>query len=166
MKRGDKCRSCGRPWSGRFHGAHAPHPGRLLQAECLGCGGLTSFECESCGWRKFEVYARECSNGSQQLRFRCASCHMPPSFTVSLPAADKRNKLRRLVVADGPVLCASCHAVCEPDGVDVDHVVPLAKGGADALSNVRVLCRACHVQKTDADGFSRAALALAGGLRP
>lgn len=91
---------------------------------------------------------------------------MPPSFTVSIPATVKRNKLRRFAVAGDSAVCSFCGDVCEAGRVDVDHVIPLAKGGADALSNVRVLCRACHVQKTDADGFPRAALALAGGLRP
>jgi 5-methylcytosine-specific restriction protein A len=35
--------------------------------------------------------------------------------------------------------------------VDIDHIVPLAKGGEDIESNVQVLCKACHKAKTRED---------------
>ncbi|MFI8810261.1 MULTISPECIES: HNH endonuclease [unclassified Streptomyces] len=34
------------------------------------------------------------------------------------------------------------------DGVDVDHVRPLSRGGEDVDSNVQVLCHGCHQLKT------------------
>ncbi|MET9147315.1 HNH endonuclease signature motif containing protein [Streptomyces sp. NPDC004042] len=34
------------------------------------------------------------------------------------------------------------------DGVDVDHVRPLALGGEDVAGNVQVLCHGCHQLKT------------------
>ncbi|MFD9424015.1 MULTISPECIES: HNH endonuclease [unclassified Streptomyces] len=34
------------------------------------------------------------------------------------------------------------------DGVDVDHVRPLSRGGEDVDSNVQVLCHSCHQLKT------------------
>ncbi|UJB46759.1 HNH endonuclease [Streptomyces sp. A1-5] len=33
----------------------------------------------------------------------------------------------------------------------MDHVRPLALGGADTDGNVQVLCRGCHRLKTDAE---------------
>lgn len=36
-------------------------------------------------------------------------------------------------------------------GEEVDHIVPLHKGGADSDANKRLLCRECHLEKTKAD---------------
>jgi 5-methylcytosine-specific restriction protein A len=35
--------------------------------------------------------------------------------------------------------------------VDIDHVLPLSKGGEDVDSNVQPLCKACHKAKTAID---------------
>lgn len=33
-------------------------------------------------------------------------------------------------------------------GTDVDHVIPKSQGGTDSPSNLQLLCRDCHKQKT------------------
>jgi 5-methylcytosine-specific restriction protein A len=38
----------------------------------------------------------------------------------------------------------------------LDHVIPLSLGGADATSNLQVLCRACHRDKTRRDSAALA----------
>ena len=43
--------------------------------------------------------------------------------------------------------CAACQCVLPPDH-EVDHVVPVALNGSDALSNLQALCKPCHAQKT------------------
>ncbi|MEV8015634.1 HNH endonuclease signature motif containing protein [Streptomyces sp. NPDC086554] len=47
--------------------------------------------------------------------------------------------------------CASCRGWFLPSQVDIDHVLPLAKGGEDVETNVQVLCKACHKTKTAMD---------------
>lgn len=37
----------------------------------------------------------------------------------------------------------------EDDAPEVDHVVPLSKGGAHSLANVRCCCRKCNIKKSD-----------------
>ena len=37
---------------------------------------------------------------------------------------------------------------CSEPGSEVDHMVPLSRGGADAEGNVQRLCRRCHRAKT------------------
>lgn len=39
--------------------------------------------------------------------------------------------------------------VCGGPGKEVDHVKPLAKGGAHILCNLRPICRSCNAQKAD-----------------
>jgi hypothetical protein len=48
--------------------------------------------------------------------------------------------------------CEYCHA---PEAIfnvpfEVDHIVPLAKGGLDEPSNWALACRACNLRKSDA----------------
>jgi 5-methylcytosine-specific restriction endonuclease McrA len=41
--------------------------------------------------------------------------------------------------------CAECGSTDRPN---VDHILAKSKGGTDALSNLQVLCRRCHLRKT------------------
>lgn len=47
--------------------------------------------------------------------------------------------------------CASpsCDLVGELEAYDLDHIIPLWKGGEDTDENLQALCPACHRRKTD-----------------
>lgn len=62
--------------------------------------------------------------------------------------------VRTQVLQASPV-CVQCGS---PDDPHVDHIVPRAQGGTDALSNLQRLCATCHSRKTVAHdgGFGRA----------
>ncbi|WP_258050237.1 HNH endonuclease [Streptomyces finlayi] len=47
--------------------------------------------------------------------------------------------------------CRVCLRFCLPSQLDIDHVVPLAKGGEDVDENVQALCKLCHKAKTAMD---------------
>ena len=48
--------------------------------------------------------------------------------------------------------CAGCSVKIGPaTGLDWDHVIPLAQGGDDALTNLQPLCKTCHRAKTSQD---------------
>jgi 5-methylcytosine-specific restriction endonuclease McrA len=42
--------------------------------------------------------------------------------------------------------CKSCGATAK---LQVDHIIPLAKGGNNDISNLQTLCRACNQSKSD-----------------
>jgi 5-methylcytosine-specific restriction protein A len=49
-------------------------------------------------------------------------------------------------------LCVACEQAGKVSAAEeVDHVVPLAKGGADDDTNLQSLCRECHQAKTRRD---------------
>jgi 5-methylcytosine-specific restriction protein A len=67
--------------------------------------------------------------------------------------AGQEQRLRRLKRTHG--LCEDCQDEGRTEvAVEVDHVVPLAKGGSDEDGNTRNLCRLHHEAKTAKDfGF-------------
>ncbi|MCC7107614.1 MAG: HNH endonuclease [Chloroflexi bacterium] len=38
---------------------------------------------------------------------------------------------------------------CDPSAPEVDHIVPVAKGGAHTMDNLQCLCRTCNALKSD-----------------
>lgn len=66
-------------------------------------------------------------------------------------AAALRKELRANARELEYVACAMCPGHFPLSGVDVDHVIPLSAGGRDVASNLQVLCKACHADKTRGD---------------
>lgn len=62
-----------------------------------------------------------------------------------------RDRLRADLRRDVWPVCASCGVEALPSAVEIDHIVPLSKGGEDVDDNVQVLCGRCHYLKTLAD---------------
>lgn len=68
----------------------------------------------------------------------------------------KLQEIRSRFLAKHP-LCSRCSAQgFITAAVEVDHVIPLFKGGADEDQNRQALCKPCHLDKTREDmGFAR-----------
>lgn len=64
------------------------------------------------------------------------------SYYKQIPEKDK-NEVRRL--AGG--LCRKCGRPANPG--QVDHIVNVARGGQNEMSNYQLLCLRCHKDKTD-----------------
>lgn len=43
----------------------------------------------------------------------------------------------------------------DPQSLEVDHVIPLRDGGDDSPSNLQLLCKSCHCEKTVAENKAR-----------
>lgn len=56
-------------------------------------------------------------------------------------------QVRREILASFPV-CQICHLRAS---AEVDHIVPLARGGGDIHENCRAVCVQCHREKTKRD---------------
>jgi 5-methylcytosine-specific restriction protein A len=71
---------------------------------------------------------------------------------------DRRwEKIRAAVLAEQP-LCFSCEEQgWIAEATEVDHVIPLSRGGTHDRNNLRPMCRSCHSRKTAREdgGFGR-----------
>lgn len=62
------------------------------------------------------------------------------------------------IFADGGGRCHICKRKLGPaDRWELDHIIPLAKGGTDDDANCAPACDWCHDKKSDADNTSIAA---------
>lgn len=68
----------------------------------------------------------------------------------------KWEKIRRRILRRDP-LCVDCFPTYRTASEEVDHRVPLFKGGTDHDSNLAGVCRACHLVKTIEERGARTA---------
>ncbi|MEU9708005.1 HNH endonuclease signature motif containing protein [Streptomyces sp. NPDC047967] len=59
---------------------------------------------------------------------------------------ERKTRPRALVLA-----CFACQACGSRERLEVDHIVPVARGGSWTLDNAQVLCQPCHKAKTARD---------------
>jgi 5-methylcytosine-specific restriction protein A len=60
-------------------------------------------------------------------------------------------KLRRRIFREHP-LCVSCQQIGKVrEAKELDHIIPLFKGGSDDDDNLQGLCVECHRKKSAAD---------------
>jgi len=62
-------------------------------------------------------------------------------------AGDRWMKLRRVILAEEPI-CMICRRAAS---AEVDHILPLSKGGTDCRDNLQGVCKECHNEKTKKD---------------
>ena len=58
-------------------------------------------------------------------------------------------KLRLLILERDDYKCCLCGRTAKETKLEVDHIVPVAKGGTDSLNNLRTLCIDCNRGKSD-----------------
>lgn len=63
-------------------------------------------------------------------------------------AVDPRLRQKMRLIWSGPVSCHWCYEFL-PNGGEVDHVVPLGKGGKNTCLNTVPSCRPCNLKKSD-----------------
>ena len=64
-----------------------------------------------------------------------------------------KHRAQRYKAAEGR--CEACGIAVAKGEFECDHVVPLSRGGTNAVENLRILCVNCHSQKTQHDGRRR-----------
>ena len=63
------------------------------------------------------------------------------------PRINIPQSVRKYVLQRNDYQCQSCGKRDKETQLNIDHIVPLAKGGSNDISNLQVLCRRCNSQK-------------------
>jgi len=72
--------------------------------------------------------------------------------TKKLPTPERRaisRKLRLLILERDGYRCCLCGRTARETKLEVDHKIPVAKGGTDSLNNLWTLCIDCNRGKSD-----------------
>lgn len=81
----------------------------------------------------------------------------PPKLSPSKRGYGSRWKRLRLMMLRRFPICRRCDPQSLRPATEVDHIIPKAKGGTDAMDNLQTLCHQCHSRKTVVEdgGFER-----------
>ncbi|MGY6528730.1 MAG: HNH endonuclease [Cyanobacterium sp.] len=58
-------------------------------------------------------------------------------------------EVRKYVYQRDNYRCQSCGKPSQETTLNIDHIIPLAKGGSNDISNLQTLCSNCNLQKKD-----------------
>lgn len=58
-------------------------------------------------------------------------------------------EVRKYVFTRNKYQCQSCGQTKLEAELTIDHIIPLARGGTNDISNLQTLCRTCNQKKTD-----------------
>lgn len=81
------------------------------------------------------------------------------------PPREIWQETRRAVLARDGYLCVRCQTPLTEETAHIDHIQS-GKRGSNHLSNLRTLCRRCHVLRADARHRGMIAQAIADGIIP
>jgi 5-methylcytosine-specific restriction protein A len=63
-------------------------------------------------------------------------------------------RCQEFLTTPDPATSTTLTAPCNYPGRDVDHLIPLSRGGTDDIENLRLLCTWHHKQKTQREAAS------------
>lgn len=124
-------------------------------------GDVVLLNCKCCG----RLYTSIISIGASKKY--CLTCLPEIYKKFKRKSKGKRRAIERNVEADNidwvdvcqrdSWVCQECgistprskRGTYNPDAPEIDHIIPLSKGGKHKLNNVRCLCRLCNGKKSD-----------------
>ena len=109
---------------------------RVLRTLCVYCKKVkatgTDRLCDECRKNHKGWYMYQCYRGNSRMRY-----------------GSGWEKLRKKILERDRYLCQEClKCGIYKTATDVDHIVPLAKGGSNDENNLQSLCHECHKHKT------------------
>lgn len=73
-----------------------------------------------------------------------------PSFSLKQYTGSARLSLRHMVFQRDNYRCVECGASNKETILNLDHILPVSKGGETIIQNLQTLCRECNLGKSDA----------------
>ena len=93
-----------------------------------------------------EKYCKKCGRAFDDLNFKlCPYCGSELSTRYGRQPIPR--KLRHEVFKRDGYRCRECGASKEETSLEIDHILPVAKGGTNDIDNLQTLCRECNRMK-------------------
>lgn len=93
-----------------------------------------------------EKYCKKCGRVFDNLKFKiCPYCGSELSTRYGRQPIPR--KLRHEVFKRDGYRCRECGASKDETSLEIDHILPVAKGGTNDIDNLQTLCRECNRMK-------------------
>lgn len=166
-----RCKECRKPPPRVFVQQHSVI-GAVMGKECRQCGewkplgeyhkhrcnidGL-AYACKACARERARVWGKEHTGHVVRRVTRWRKEH-PLEYRKQAVAHTRRTRARKdgaegrgVTVSDWRLLLekygSECLACGEKRGLEMDHIVPISRGGAHDPQNIQPLCRPCNASK-------------------
>ena len=151
------CTGCGTTLQVSIHKLHADtafcsrackdtYRNATLRAERASRKAQVERNCPHCGtsippsMRAHAVYcSAECNSAAHQATRKARM-----KITVD---GEVRRIPRAYIIERDNATCHICRKRCAPNDIQIDHVIPLSRGGTHTLENLRVSCARCNASK-------------------
>ena len=93
-----------------------------------------------------EKYCKSCGKVFNDLNFKlCPYCGLELATRYGRQPIPR--KLRHEVFKRDGYRCRECGASKDETSLEIDHILPVAKGGTNDIDNLQTLCRECNRMK-------------------
>ena len=93
-----------------------------------------------------EKYCKSCGRVFDDLNYKlCPYCGSELSTRYGRQPIPR--KLRHEVFKRDGYRCCECGASKDETSLEIDHIVPVARGGTNDIDNLQTLCRECNRMK-------------------
>lgn len=136
---------------------------RTHNGECCECASIYSkiYESKNRDWRVAKARERARKNTAKRVLYNKEWRHKNPEIAGPMARAGSLKRRARKRSAEGrhsaqdikKLLakqnhkCAACRVSVKMAGYHVDHIIPLARGGANWPDNLQILCPTCNLSK-------------------
>jgi len=124
-------------------------------ASCLACG--TEFK-KSYGFGNYKYCSTACHAAASARVQRAKHYGVPYKYFSERKILERDGWRCYLCGRDTP---KELRGTYEDNAPELDHVIPLSRGGSHLPDNVRCSCRACNINKADRDRMEQLAIAFA-----
>lgn len=130
----------------------------ICSVESIRNASMVLVECLICGYQK-----RIRRTDYYKSKGTCRNCQAIAKKQKRITAVKNKQKTGKLkngmtysaMKRDSWAASCSICGISEWNGknlsMDVDHIIPISRGGTDSYSNLQYLCPNCHRQKTELD---------------